>query len=756
MSKRLRFILFLLLSITYSLHGQSDQDNLDKYWKFRFAFVEDFVKIGPNQGESLVMGARSPGTCIDNISEWGGGDYGTVHWGDGMIRHGHYLGFLATEYALKKRSKIDTRGVLNELYFALLAIDRIDAVAESSLQSIYNMDWYSDRELNGFYLREDVPEDFNLNWQDDPDRMMCVNSAYYENNNLAKIDDPENGLILKAHTSYQNVPSLDQMSSLMVGLSVVYKLVEDEFVQPDSRFTGFDIQGKVKEIVHRMIDFTASRNWFLIDVNGWPVGNGGGDVLIAASTLLEAAKDILGDEAVFNTQAIRRMQRTLYVQQCLTGFGLSQGIENQKEACKSIHFYDLMEKKAMIGLELGGIPGESNNQDTSVFMDWVQGGVLRVDVTKLDWIWKKTLADRFANMVDDLHDDGKMESLPWPLNKVMIGKDRITHYNNTIIFNLGVLSGWWDSLQVNHWGKITQNRQLELINAILRDELPYDDALTYRAYLDSMPIEGPYRLKGSNCCPATTELLKYQSGGWAAEYRWTRPKESQGEGGIEGIFSALDYMYFHNLYHLIFKDAEDYSVKMNYVTNHGQLQLPRNLSSADTLDAIQSLNSKLSKIKTSGEVISVAQLSKEGYLVGSKFNEYNKWGISTIRVLDENLVVPSGITCRVNSDLVVKEGVKILVEEGAVFKIDGARIQLEEGAQIDVQGTVRLHAGSEWRLLNGSEVIFKDRAQLFYDRNVQLNVERHAYLQISSEAKLIQRMDSYFSNLFTQIESIEL
>jgi hypothetical protein len=55
-----------------------------------------------------------------------------------MIRHGYYLGLLATEYRLLKDAGEDVSGVLNELYYALATINRLDLKAEEEIGLIYN------------------------------------------------------------------------------------------------------------------------------------------------------------------------------------------------------------------------------------------------------------------------------------------------------------------------------------------------------------------------------------------------------------------------------------------------------------------------------------------------------------------------------------------------------------------------------------------------------------------------------------------
>jgi hypothetical protein len=217
-------IVFLTSTIAYS---QTDQENLDKYWKFRNDYVQKFMKIGPERGESLPAGVIVPLGCRDNLDTINDVEYGSMSWGDGMIRHGFYLRLLATEYALKKKYDQDLTGTLNELYYALFAINRLDIRAEKSLDDIYSIPNYYDNlnDLNGFYMREDVPENFFQNWETDQLNPRCTTSDFYENNNILKVHDPSQNYVTKTDPSHRNTPSLDQMTSLMLGLVLVDKLI---------------------------------------------------------------------------------------------------------------------------------------------------------------------------------------------------------------------------------------------------------------------------------------------------------------------------------------------------------------------------------------------------------------------------------------------------------------------------------------------------------------------------------------------------
>src|SRR5690606_28119387 len=191
---RTTLILAGLIVVPWLAVAQTDSENVKKYWKLRSRFKEQFVKIGPGQGESLPASVLKPCECKDDLdslvdgTHWGVTCYGEMHWGDGMIRHGHYLGLLATEYRLLKNEGKDVKGVLSELFYALYAIDRNDYGAENNQETFYLADFQPS--INGFYNREDVPQGFaKLNWGDDPMLMRGVNAASYYNNYASDDDE---------------------------------------------------------------------------------------------------------------------------------------------------------------------------------------------------------------------------------------------------------------------------------------------------------------------------------------------------------------------------------------------------------------------------------------------------------------------------------------------------------------------------------------------------------------------------------------
>ena len=563
------------LLIPWMLSAQSDAQNFEKYWKLRNQFREKYIRIGSLQGESLPAWAVKPRVCVDNLNDDGTG-FGEMHWGDGMIHQGYYLGLLATEYRLLKDAGQDVTGVLNELFFALEAINRVDRIAEDALEGIYEMQLSPIQ--NGYYIREDVDEDFALNWQDEAYECRCTNSNFYTNNNAAKVHDPSAGYVTKGN-SYQNTPSLDQLTALLVGFSLVHKLVDDVYVQPPGMSYGFYIKTENAAITDRMIRYIADHNWFMIDVNGWPVNNGGGDCLLAAYPLLEAAKRITGNDNYIETWNRRSIPYNL-LQHCITGKGVtSESAEDQDQACNwntavppiLINTGHVIASDAYTAADLYlsqyPNPGVHNNQNTSRFQSWQNSGMFFGNTDFSIGIWEDLIPNHlddmatttwWANLFMTLNPQVRYYDPMWvDLNGAHLDKPWIKDYSLTILYNLGVTSGKWNSLQSWEWANMTGNRANELTNAVLFDldpAMPHD---FYADLLNDLTALGPYYFQHEEEIdndPLTIVTVGAgHDGAWKSPYRWTHPEESvNGDGGKQGIYDGLDYMFFHNLVQLAF------------------------------------------------------------------------------------------------------------------------------------------------------------------------------------------------------------
>lgn len=115
---RVAITILFLLAVCLS-HAQSPQQNLEKYWHYRDRLRERFVVVSQDVEEE---GVNIPAGDIF-------GD--TVSWSDGNSIMSHYLSLLSTELWLLKTNGQDYSQTLAELYYAMLALERLDLYSES-------------------------------------------------------------------------------------------------------------------------------------------------------------------------------------------------------------------------------------------------------------------------------------------------------------------------------------------------------------------------------------------------------------------------------------------------------------------------------------------------------------------------------------------------------------------------------------------------------------------------------------------------
>lgn len=247
-------IFFFSPLISYS---QNDLSNHKKYWYYKSRLNNDFVKVGTGRGESLPFNQR--GLTLNN--------YNPINVemavGDATGTLGYYIALLATEYYLLKQNGQNTDKTKHELFCALNAINRLDAIAEfakSPNSGIYTS-------LNGFFVRDDIPSNFistnysHFNYYDHGINNNTSSSGFMSKftagaNKVSSdwkknVDDNTNNNHL-----YE---SQDQAYNLLFGLAFVNKFV------PDTETDGTNVFGfgsgetkltiEARNITGRIIDF---------------------------------------------------------------------------------------------------------------------------------------------------------------------------------------------------------------------------------------------------------------------------------------------------------------------------------------------------------------------------------------------------------------------------------------------------------------------------------------------------------------------
>ena len=197
-----RYRLFLAIIFIHGVlatHAQSPQTNLAKYWHYRNMLKTDFLV----DGDPETMGHYMPAGNRHEINDY-------MQWGDGTWWMGHYLCVLATEYRLLKDNNQDLTETETELENLLQSINRLDLEAETFFGGVAN--------LNGFFLRDDVPANFHTHFPG-------INTI---------ISDFTSG-------SSPGLMSQDQVWSLLVGLALTKKLVDDPVFNQEAKDIAFRI-----------------------------------------------------------------------------------------------------------------------------------------------------------------------------------------------------------------------------------------------------------------------------------------------------------------------------------------------------------------------------------------------------------------------------------------------------------------------------------------------------------------------------------
>ncbi len=246
-------------------YAQSDVEmNILKYKHYRQRFIDNFISIGPAPGESLPFTSRN--------------DEGKplLNQGEGEIILGHYIGMLATEYALLKKNNADTSETIKELYYALYAFNRLDLIAET-------VNGYGKKpELNGFFVREDFPDDFiethpGLNAHSThrkdyiphkgiPLDVKCTN--HKGRWDCHKSIDKNCKVTTYRHKGYSDkyehaVMSFDQMLGMLLGTSLVNKLLDEQVTYLNRPFQDGEnsLKKEARNIARRIISYAAKYHW---------------------------------------------------------------------------------------------------------------------------------------------------------------------------------------------------------------------------------------------------------------------------------------------------------------------------------------------------------------------------------------------------------------------------------------------------------------------------------------------------------------
>ena len=247
--------------IIFSVFSAFSQDNMEKYWYYRQRLTDYFVKVGPKVGESIVA---------ERLNDQKLHKYKI---GDGTIDLAWYISVLATEYALLKNNNQNTDNTLQELYYAMLAYERLDRCED---KEPWNK---SEAKLDGFFNREEI--------------LLYTDTSKFSlkgrNKNLNKKDiwgtkKPGQPTYISEIDAYYSYPiskgvamSQDQAVHLLMGFALIVRSIEDKEItisDLDGKKRNINFYTWAQKLTDLIIEYIKKENWIIKDPNGDNVERG--------------------------------------------------------------------------------------------------------------------------------------------------------------------------------------------------------------------------------------------------------------------------------------------------------------------------------------------------------------------------------------------------------------------------------------------------------------------------------------------------
>jgi len=208
---------------------KTDKELATIYFELRENFRQNFIYIGEGSGKSL------PAVLVDPTF----GKKGLIKFGDAPVYLGFYYAVLATEFKLC----FDEHGItkcqqpLAELYYAMLALKRLDLAAEPFLVSDAANEYPLPKNVNGFFIRDDVSVDLG--------KKLFNNQQVFSD--YCCLDDAQ-----------KNALSQDQIIGLLYGLSFVIKLVDNNI-----EYKNYNFNKQASTLFKQLVEIEYENNWVL-------------------------------------------------------------------------------------------------------------------------------------------------------------------------------------------------------------------------------------------------------------------------------------------------------------------------------------------------------------------------------------------------------------------------------------------------------------------------------------------------------------
>jgi hypothetical protein len=529
---------FLLFGIT--MQAQNDELNLRKYWFYRYRMMSDFVVKGDCQGCSEIINEREhkyrtfPVATPTEIAKWG----------DQSFNLGEYIAILATEFKLEYDRGQPTDTTLQELCYAMRAFNRIDQTAEHYFAVATNRSHpIVDDDLNGFWIRDDVPESF-LN--DHPQ----LKDGLFSTHHVEHVDsDFQNAMALAPmYNDKTFLMSHDQIYPILMGMALVrrylYSGVNYNNIPLNNVNSNTDIYLEAAQITNRIINYLHHSdpllNWTLVN----PFFTGPSDYHWANMQGYQARQ-----------LAYPIAETGCYVQNLNTS--PNPPFVYPPRSCSDYHDNSSMDEAVAWN--------EAGRHYPIPLLGYEE---FKVEINAaLSNSWWTSM---FPGVIEPAGVLGVLGTFEWPPS----WEDVLSVFEASVGYPVNITESEL-ALRADQ----ESNQYLPLLRKLLHGGGNPIPSSYYKFLLDVAPCNGPYNFSASGGGMSTYE--------WSARDRLHTADERGGfvsspdhEGSSQGEYPGLDYMLYYNLYAIAYGPGTSY---INYMDRKVGITFPHTIPSPGPL-----------------------------------------------------------------------------------------------------------------------------------------------------------------------------
>jgi len=685
-----------------NVYSQNEIENLKKYWNYRDKFRKHFVSIGPGKGEGINV------SNIDGDPNNAGAFNGTpwpihtpvngfIKIGDGMAQQGDYLAVLATEYKLLHDAGLDVTGTLNELYYAINAIDRLDKTAE-------NYFGQASESANGFIIRDDIDESILQHWNSEYSKTLDKRDSY-------------DGLISGYYAQYNpalgdegNACSQDQVIAIFLGFAHIKKLVGHVYAQPSQNDPGFYMDEKIAEITEHIMQFfttmhikeseeeTYQKEIQLFQSFSTPtVTSGPITTTISVTSDCDNTKNWIMVNPVTGIRDRAGSEARPFSYGIAAAADLITGNSHNYAGGSIIHTSNdnLLDGETCI------IP-----HSISLPLSVVNNSFWQ-NLQTLTWLPDGTISAEFPTMCVAIPPIAPIPLIPtfpyfFCFDSFSYKSSKLQRdYNVNLSLSLAVAGNSWSHFNIDRMANDWEMWIFDLAYAVLNNVAPLRSKAFYANILNSAPCDGPHNFNLAD--NATFQDPSKVTQEWDDNSRWSHPF---GPSGIlRGEFNGNDYMWMYNLYQLAFKNSG--------LPNYQNSACP--CSSNLYIDDHQAFPGFLSYSKP---------------IIKRRFPQYLDFEIPIEEYLTHNMRIEITGKLTVQTDLnVCNNSLLNIINDGLV-------IGSNTNTSLSEIGSLKIKSGSTLKLSNGSTTIINDYSKIIVEPGANLIIEPGAIIKLQGEHAL--------------------